>query len=385
MLREWDVDLPYAFATDCDIKAYGAIGDGLTDDTEAIQNAINSCLQGGTVIVASGTYLSNPLVVDRANNFTLKFESGASVLACSLKNWPVVNSNYIDFLTISNSKLTSISGGLIDGGRTPWYISFDKGELEYSRRKLVPINSTRQSVSLLLALGISRGSLRELLLVVEKLICNFSGAKGLALSAGILPLMQRIVEHRVPLQLKSLKPENRLGDISVAEQLTKYGMDAVSPVASDVACDGSFIYALDERGLLKIGTGLRSTAAGRVYAHAREFAGKDRGCLALIGCSVYVLPRKPLRPGMVPEIQELQAVNLQVKRAAPVAVAALTRQESLELTSNLEEMELAQRRAEEEAAANAAEELRAAHPAPIWAPVSSAVSRTAVPVRRRTS
>lgn len=145
------------------------------------------------------------------------------------------------------------------------------------------------------------------MLFVEKLICNFSGAKGLALSAGILPLMQRIVEHRVPLQLKSLKPENRSGDISVAEQLTKYGMDAASPVASDVACDGSFIYALDERGLLKIGIGLRSTTA-------------DRGCLAVIGCSVYVLPRKPLRPGMVPEIQELQAVNLQVKRAAPVAV-----------------------------------------------------------------
>ena len=158
------------------------------------------------------------------------------------------------------------------------------------------------------------------MLFVEKLICNFSGAKGLALSAGILPLMQRIVEHRVPLQLKSLKPENRLGDISVAEQLKKYGMDAASPVASDVACDGSFIYALDERGLLKIRTGLRSTAAGRVYAHAREFAGKDRSCVAVIGCSVYVLPRKPLRPGMVPEIQELQAVNLQVKRAAPVAV-----------------------------------------------------------------
>ena len=47
------------------VKAFGAVGDGSTDDTTAIQNAINAChtAGGGTVWFPSGTYklVTNPL------------------------------------------------------------------------------------------------------------------------------------------------------------------------------------------------------------------------------------------------------------------------------------------------------------------------------------
>lgn len=47
------------------VKAYGAVGDGVADDTTAIQNALNAVpASGGTVVFPSGTYkVSAPLVV----------------------------------------------------------------------------------------------------------------------------------------------------------------------------------------------------------------------------------------------------------------------------------------------------------------------------------
>jgi len=52
------------------VKAYGAVGDDIADDTTAIQNAINATPQYGTVVIPPGTYkissginLSNPLTL----------------------------------------------------------------------------------------------------------------------------------------------------------------------------------------------------------------------------------------------------------------------------------------------------------------------------------
>ena len=42
------------------VKDFGAAGNGITDDTDAIQNAIHCCPAGGRVTVPTGTYFVRP-------------------------------------------------------------------------------------------------------------------------------------------------------------------------------------------------------------------------------------------------------------------------------------------------------------------------------------
>lgn len=60
------------------VKAFGAKGDGVNDDTESISCAIAACLPGGTVFVPAGTYLVRPLFMK--DNITLYLDKGAVLL-----------------------------------------------------------------------------------------------------------------------------------------------------------------------------------------------------------------------------------------------------------------------------------------------------------------
>lgn len=63
------------------ITDYGAVGDGVAFNTEAIQNAINDCFAdgGGTVLVPSGTYLTGS--IELKSNITLKLLPGSVIKA----------------------------------------------------------------------------------------------------------------------------------------------------------------------------------------------------------------------------------------------------------------------------------------------------------------
>ena len=63
------------------VKNFGAIGDGITDDTEAIQNAINFCYENKRPLaIPSGTYRTNTLIIKcnikGENNPIILFNSG---------------------------------------------------------------------------------------------------------------------------------------------------------------------------------------------------------------------------------------------------------------------------------------------------------------------
>ena len=61
------------------VREYGAAGDGVHDDTTAIQSAIHTCPAGGRVRIPAGTYVIRPLML--RSELTLELAEGAVLLA----------------------------------------------------------------------------------------------------------------------------------------------------------------------------------------------------------------------------------------------------------------------------------------------------------------
>ncbi len=107
----------------CNVKTYGATGDGSTKDTTAIQNAINGCSGGGIVDFPAGKYLTAPLTLSK-DNITLDIERGATILGSTTlsdytgpdatKALPLISSDGVSNITITG-------GGVIDGQGATWW------------------------------------------------------------------------------------------------------------------------------------------------------------------------------------------------------------------------------------------------------------------------
>lgn len=111
------------FAQTYDITAFGANGNGISVNTNAIQSAIDSCsATGGTVIVPAGTFVTGTLFLK--NNVTLELQTGA-VLKGSAWLWDYpslaptfISSFFTDRALIyaeGANNITIRGEGLIDG------------------------------------------------------------------------------------------------------------------------------------------------------------------------------------------------------------------------------------------------------------------------------
>jgi polygalacturonase len=112
----------------CDVKKFGAKGDGATKDTQAIQAAIDACAAtkgGGTVVLQVGTYLSAPIQLK--SNVTLQLNKDAILLGSpDHDDYPVIQEfrqeGHQALVSAVNAINVSISGeGVIDGNGESWW------------------------------------------------------------------------------------------------------------------------------------------------------------------------------------------------------------------------------------------------------------------------
>lgn len=89
------------------VRETGAVGDGLTDDTEAIQKAIDSCPVNGCVVVPAGTYVSGALFLK--SNMEFCVERGGCLLGSTkLEMYPVRRYRFEGIETDCYSSLLNI-------------------------------------------------------------------------------------------------------------------------------------------------------------------------------------------------------------------------------------------------------------------------------------
>jgi polygalacturonase len=117
----------FGAANVCNVRSYGAKGDGVTKDTVAIQKAIDTCAArgGGTVVVAGGTFVTAPLLLK--SHSTLDIEKGATLLGSpDHEDYP----KKIEFRgpgyqaligAVDAEHVVITGGGTIDGNGASWW------------------------------------------------------------------------------------------------------------------------------------------------------------------------------------------------------------------------------------------------------------------------
>lgn len=112
------------------VKEFGAIGDGESTDTRAIQNAVDACADngGGTVIVPPGDYVTSPVFL--RSNTEFRISAWATLLGSkSFEEYPLIRSRdggiereMYALLTAEDAENVAITGrGTVDGRGAAWW------------------------------------------------------------------------------------------------------------------------------------------------------------------------------------------------------------------------------------------------------------------------
>ncbi|MBI9049179.1 MAG: glycoside hydrolase family 28 protein [Anaerolineaceae bacterium] len=141
-----DVDLTY------NIRSFGAVGDGVSLDTPAIQQAIDACAKngGGTVIVPAGKFVTGSIFL--RSNISLYLDVGAELLGSeNITDYPVIKSRWEGQTQdtyaslIGGDQLSNISvlgRGTVNGRGEVWWKAYAEGLLDYPRPRLISFSNS---------------------------------------------------------------------------------------------------------------------------------------------------------------------------------------------------------------------------------------------------
>jgi polygalacturonase len=104
------------------VTQFGALGDGLKDNTTNLQHAIDtaSAAGGGVVEFSAGKYLSGPITL--LSRINLRLDEGAVLQMLPLGRYPGGETNAQTFINANGATDLELSGrGAIDGQGAPWW------------------------------------------------------------------------------------------------------------------------------------------------------------------------------------------------------------------------------------------------------------------------
>jgi len=114
--------LPAIPARRFEVREYGAVGDGATNNTKALQATIDAAAKagGGVVEVPAGVFLSGPLTL--SSRIDLQIMAGSTLRMLPLDQYPGRLENPADFIKGVDLHDIAITGeGMIDGQGSPWW------------------------------------------------------------------------------------------------------------------------------------------------------------------------------------------------------------------------------------------------------------------------
>jgi polygalacturonase len=144
-----NLPLPLIPKATFNVTNYGAVGDGRTMNTTAVQKTIDaaSAAGGGTVWIPAGKFLTGPFTL--ASSINLHLARDAFILISDdLTNYPSAKGRYLDSITANGAHDLEISGeGTIDGQGEAWWTAFRANPSMTHRPYLIKLsNCTRVQV-----------------------------------------------------------------------------------------------------------------------------------------------------------------------------------------------------------------------------------------------